>query len=142
MNGPIRMTPEGVATAARHMMALQLTGATTDHVPLLRISRASGELKSIGISDGIAYHRFRVQIDGCVMVDAPLAATAGWGLRTNTGLTVGLRFEQSLLVEVKASVHQLPSSQRSVQNQSGRMSRVVRSRLSSRSSCVPTFGSS
>lgn len=89
--------------AAKHIMARQLTGATTEYVELLNISRASGELKSLAVSDGIAYHKFRVTIDGTELADAYLTATSDGSVRSNAGLAVGLRFEQSLQVDVKAS---------------------------------------
>lgn len=89
--------------AAKHIRACQVTGASTAYVQLLRISGTGGELKSLAVSDGIAYHKFRVTIDGIKMVDAYLAATSDGSFRSNTGLTVGLRFEQSLKVDVKAS---------------------------------------
>jgi hypothetical protein len=91
--------------SAKHLVALRnVTGATTSYVSLLSIPTASGELKSLGVSDGIAYHSFRVTIDGTVLADAYLSGTASGNVRSNTGLTVGLRFEQSLLVEVSGSV--------------------------------------
>ena len=91
--------------SAKHLVALRnVTGATTSYVPLLNIPTASGELRSLGVSDGIAYHSFRVTIDGTVLADAYLSGTASGSVRSNTGLAVGLRFEQSLLVEVSGSV--------------------------------------
>jgi hypothetical protein len=91
--------------SAKHLVALRgVTGATTSYVPLLSIPAASGELKSLGVSDGIAYHSFRVTIDGIVLADAYLSATVSGSVRSNTGFAVGLRFEQSLLVEVSGSV--------------------------------------
>lgn len=90
--------------SAKHLAArLGLTGATTSYVKLLDIPAASGELKSLGLSDGIAYHSFRVTIDGTVLADAYLSGTASGNVRSNTGLAIGLRFEQSLLVEVSGS---------------------------------------
>jgi hypothetical protein len=91
--------------SAKHLVAQdRMTGHATSYVSLLTISPASGELKSLGVSDGIAYHSFRVTIDGSILADAALSGTITGGARSNTGLAVGLRFDQSLLVEVSGSV--------------------------------------
>ena len=91
--------------SAKHLVALdRMTGQTTFYVSLLTISSASGELKSLGVSDGIAYHSFRVTIDGSILADAALSGTISGSARSNTGLAIGLRFEQSLMVEVSGSV--------------------------------------
>jgi hypothetical protein len=90
--------------SAKHIVARQVTGSTTSYVPLLDIPAASGELKSLGVSDGIEYHSFRVTIDGTTLADAYLSGTASGSVRSNTGLAIGLRFEQSLLVQVSGSV--------------------------------------
>src|SRR5271166_6307419 len=90
--------------SSKHIVARQVTGSTTSYVPLLDIPAASGELKSLGVSDGIEYHSFRVTIDGTTLADAYLSGTASGSVRSNTGLAIALRFEQSLLVQVSGSV--------------------------------------
>jgi hypothetical protein len=72
--------------------------------PTLTINNGSGELKSVGVSDGIGYHYFRIVIDGNELVSAKLGATASGNLRANVSLPVGLRFEHSVLVEGSSNV--------------------------------------
>lgn len=91
--------------SAKHLVARdRMTRHGTSYVTLLAISPASGELKSLGVSDGRGYHSFRITIDGSILADAALSGTISGGGRSNTSLAIGLRFEQSLLIEVSGSV--------------------------------------
>jgi hypothetical protein len=87
-----------------HIVARQLSGVLSNYALLLDVSGTSGELKSIGISNGIAYHHFRVTIDGNVLVDARLSGTASGDVRSNAGLAMGVRFANSLRIDTAGSV--------------------------------------
>jgi hypothetical protein len=89
---------------AKQVKASRVSGATTSYVTLINITGESGELKSIGIADGIQLHYFKITIDQNILVDEELSGTATGNVRGNTSLTIGLRFDDSLLVEARGSV--------------------------------------
>lgn len=80
----------------------QTFGSTTGFVPLLNIPDGHGELKSLGVANGLRYHYVRVTIDGAVLAEERLAGTAFANGRCQASLPIGLRFEDSLLVEVRS----------------------------------------
>ena len=92
---------------------------------MLDIPIASGELKSIGVANGLQYHEFRITVDGSVLVDERLAGTASGNTRCNMGLPIGIRLRSPCSWSQEATFNLLKRSTGS----SLRLTRPIRSIL-------------
>jgi hypothetical protein len=72
----------------------------TSPVPLVHVQGIAGELTGLGIAGGMAYHRFRLTLDGHTLADDYLVGRNTAGASGNAGMGLSLPFESELKVEV------------------------------------------